>query len=118
MELNKFSAVSVKTVISCFNCRREGHVARNCRRRPTYKGSVGRDTDNVFGSVGRDTQYKGSVGRDTDNVFGSVGRDARCKDDVGRDTVNLSRAQGKGWNRSGNDRRELSSNPTTARRTK
>ena len=41
-----------------------------------------------------------------------------AKDGVGRDTNNLSRAQSKGWIRSGNDRRELSSNPTTARRTK
>ena len=65
--------------------------------------SVGRDTDNMFGSVGRDTQYKGSVGRDTDNVFGSVGRD----------TNNLNRVQGKRWIRSGNDKRELLSNPTT-----
>ena len=64
-------------------------------------------------SVGRDTQYKGSVGRDIDNVFGSVGRDI-CKDSVGTDTNNLSRAQGKGWIRLGDDRRELSSNPTTA----
>jgi hypothetical protein len=51
----------------------------------------------VFGSVGRDTQYKGSIGRHTDN---------------------LCRAQGKGWIRSGNDRRELSRNPTTACRKK
>ena len=47
--------------------------------------------------VSVDTQYKGSVGRHTDN---------------------LCRAQGKGWIRSGNDRRELSRNPTTARRKK
>ena len=85
-------------------CGCEGHVARDCRRRPTYKGGVGRDTDNMFGSVGRDTQYKGSVGRDTP-----------CKDGVSRDTDNLCTAQGKGWIRSGNDRREFSSNPTTAR---
>ena len=36
-------------------------------------------------AVSVDTQYKGVVGRDTDSVFGSVGRDARCKDGVGRD---------------------------------
>ena len=104
----------MKTVLSCFNCGREGHVAQDCWRRPTHKGSVGRDTDNMFGSVSRNTHYKGSVGRDTDNVFWSVSRDTRCKDSDGRDTLNLSRAQGKGWIMSGNDRKELSSNLTTA----
>jgi len=83
-----------------------------------YKGGVGRDTDKMFGIVGRVNQCKGGVGRDTDNVFGSVGRDTCCKDVVGRDTDNLSRAQVKGWIRSGNDRRDMSSNQTTARRTK
>ena len=112
-DFSKFSPSSVRTILSCFNCGRDGHVAWDCRWRLTYKGSVGRDTDNMFGSVGRDNQYKGSVGRDTDNVFGSVGRDTR-KVGVSRDTDNLSRAQGKGWIRLGDDRRELSSNPTTA----
>ena len=37
---------------------------------------------------------------------------------VGKDTDKLSRAQGKSWIRSGNDRRELSSNPTTAHQMK
>ena len=88
---------SVKAVLSCFNCGREGHVAKDCRRRPTCKGSVGRDTDNVFGSVGRDTQYRSNVGRDTGN---------------------LSTARNKGWVRSGNDRRDLSCNPANPRRNK
>jgi hypothetical protein len=95
-ELNKFSPGSVKTVLSCFNCGREGHIARNCRR-PTNK-------------VG--------IGRDTENEFGSVGRDACLKDGVGRDAIKFSGTQNKGWVRSGNDRRELSSNPATARRLK
>jgi len=80
----RFPIANVKAVLSCFNCGREGHIAKDCRRRPAYKGSVGRDT-----------QYRGGVGRDTDNS---------------------SRAQGKGWIRSGNDGRGSSSNPTTARR--
>jgi hypothetical protein len=87
----------VKAILSCFNCGRERHVAKDCRQRTKYNGSAGRDTDNVFGSVGRDAQYKDGAGRGTDNC---------------------NRAQGKGWVRSGNDRRELSSNPTTARRIK
>jgi len=40
----------------------------------------------------------GIVGRDTENMFGIVGRD----------TDNLNTAPKQGWNRSGNDRRELS----------
>jgi len=62
--------------LSCFNCGREGHVTKECRRNPTYKGSVGRDTDIMFGSVGRDTQYRSGVVRGTDNMFGGVGRDS------------------------------------------
>jgi hypothetical protein len=69
----------MKAVLSSFNCGREGHVAKDCRRRPTYRGSVGRDTDNrpMCETVGTDTQYRGSVGRDTDNMCESVGRDTR-----------------------------------------
>ena len=107
IDLNKFSPTSVKTVLSCFNCGRKRHVAWNCRQRPTYKGSVGRDTDNTFGSVGRDTQYKDSVGRDN-----------RCKDGVGTDTNNSCRTLGNGCIRLENHRRAVSSNPTTARRKK
>jgi len=77
---------SVKAVLSWFHCGREGHVAKDCRRRTMRKACVGRDTP-----------YKNGAGRYTDN---------------------LSTAQNKGWIRSENDRRELSSNPTTARRNK
>jgi len=55
---------------------------KDCWRKPSYKGGVGRHT-----------QFRDGVGRDTDNS---------------------SRAQDKGWIRSVNDGRELSSNPTTA----
>jgi hypothetical protein len=91
--------------VSCFNCGREGHVARNCRR-PTHKVGIGRDTKDVFGSVGRDTQFRAGVGRDT-----------RYRGSFGRGIVSTGRA-GKDWIRSGNDRRVSSSNPTITRRLK
>ena len=52
---DRFPVANVKAVLNCFNCSPEGHVANDCRRRPTYKDSVGRDTE-----------YRGCVGRDTD----------------------------------------------------
>ena len=94
---DRFPVSNVKAVNSCFNCGREGHIAKDCRRKPTLRGGVGRDTDNTCESVGRDTRYMSGAGRGTDNS---------------------NRAQGKGWIRSGNDGRELSSNPTAARRFK
>ena len=48
----------------------------------------------------------------------SVGRDAHYGRSVGRDTDNLGTAQGKGWIRLGNNGREMSRNPTNARRNK
>jgi hypothetical protein len=93
----RFPTANAKAILSCFGCGREGHIARDYRRRPTDKGSVGRDTEKMFKSVSRDTRYRGNVGTDTDISSG---------------------AQGKGWIRSGNDGRESSSNPTTARRNK
>jgi len=48
-------------------------------------------------------------------MFGSVGGDTQHRGGVGRDTDNLSRAQGKGWIRLGNDGRELSINLTAHR---
>jgi len=90
----RFPAPNVRAVMSCFNCGREGHIARDCRRKPIFKAGVGRDT-----------RYEGSVGRDT-----------RCENGVGRDTNNVNKPPCKGWTRSGNGERELSSNQTAARR--
>jgi hypothetical protein len=101
-----FAVAEVKAVLICFSCGREGHIAKDCRRTPTCKGSVGRDSQ--FGTgVGRDKRYGSGVGRDT-----------HYRGSVGRDVDNTGRAQGKGWIRSGNDGWELPSNPTTARRNK
>jgi hypothetical protein len=77
------------------NCGREGHVAKYCRRRPTPKASVGRDTDDGPRSAVRASRGNAGVGRDADD---------------------FCRALSKGWVRSGNDRRAVASNPSTARR--
>ena len=55
------------------------------------------------------------VSVETLTMCGSVGRDTQYRGGVGRDINKLSRPQGKGWIRSGNNRRGLLSNPMTAR---
>jgi hypothetical protein len=67
MELSKFSPSSVKSVLSCFNCGCDGHIARFCRQRPTHKCSIGKDTDVEFGSAIRASRCKDGVGKDTVN---------------------------------------------------
>jgi hypothetical protein len=94
---------NVRLVASCFNCGRDGHIARDCRRRPTSNVGAGRGSG-FNASVGRDSGFIGGTGRGTHLSV------------VGRDTDN--RAQGKGWFKSGNGRRELSSKPTAAHRQK
>ena len=56
-------------------------------------------------AVSVDTRYESGVGRDT-----------RYESGVGRDTNNVKKSQCKGWARSGNSERELSSNQMAARR--
>ena len=70
--------------MSCFNCGCEGQVAKDCRRKPTFKTSVGKDT--------------------------------RYGSDVSKDNIN--KPPGKGWIRSGNGERKLSSNQKVVRRIK
>jgi len=50
----RFPAPNVRAVMSCFNCGREGHIAKDCRRKPMFKAGVGRDT-----------RYEAGVGRHT-----------------------------------------------------
>jgi hypothetical protein len=100
--MSGFPTADRKTVASCFNCGRDGHIARDCRQKPT--GNVGASGGYGFNvSVSRHTEYVSGAGRGT-HTGG-----------VGRDTDNLNRAHGKGCIRSDNGRRELSSNPMTAR---
>jgi len=92
-----FPVPNAKAINRRFNCGPEGHVAKYCRRRPTHRSGFGRQTENPYGSVGKDTRYKSGVGRDTNKSNG---------------------AQCKGWIRSENDGRRLWSKPTAARRIK
>ena len=103
--------------LRCNKCNKLGHTANRCSSFDRFPITNAKAVLSCFncgreGHIAKDCRrrpmYKGGVGRDTDKGFKSVGRD----------TDNLSRAQGKGWNRSGNDGRESSSNQTTARRNK
>ena len=70
--------------------------------------------DTSLKTVGGDRRVDAVSVEKPKNTYGSIGRDTRYKSGVGRDIDNSNRAQGKGWIRFGNDRQELSSNPTAA----
>ena len=50
---DRFPVPNARTIMSCFNCSREGHIGKDCRWKPTYRGGVDKDTDNVNKSPGR-----------------------------------------------------------------
>ena len=91
--------------LRCGKCNRPGHVASKCTEVNNFSPSSVKTVLSCF-----------NCGRE-----GHVARNCRHrpthKVGIGRDTENF-RTQNKGWFRSGNDRRELSSNPATARRLK
>jgi hypothetical protein len=50
---DRFPVPNARTIMSCFNCGREGHIAKDCRRKPTYRSGVGRDTTNSKNAQGK-----------------------------------------------------------------
>jgi hypothetical protein len=59
----RFPAPHAKAIMSCFNCGREGHIAKDCRRKPPFKTGVNKDT-----------RCGNGVGRDTDNSNRAQGK--------------------------------------------
>jgi hypothetical protein len=99
--------------LRCSRCNKLGHAASKCMELNKFSPSNVRTVLSCFncGREGHVAKYcrqrpthKASVSRGTDDEPGSAVRDSE----------EFSRAQSKGWVRSGNGRRALASNPSTA----
>jgi hypothetical protein len=102
--------------LRCSKYNNLGHTANKCPYSDRFPAASDKAIMSSFncgreGHVARDRRQKPSY-------RSGVGRDMQSKNGVGRDTDNLNKAHSKGWNRSGNGERELSSNPMATRRNK
>jgi len=100
--------------LRCNKCNKLGHTANRCLTSERFPAPNVRAVMSCFncgreGHIARDCRRKPTFKT-------GVGRDTRCENGVGRDTNNVSKPPCKGWTRSGNGERELSSNQTAARR--
>jgi hypothetical protein len=102
--------------LRCNTCNKLGHMASRCSNPDRFPALNVKAVMSSFncgceGHVAKDCQQKLPFRADN-------GRDTRYGSSVSKDTDNINKLPGKGWIRSGNGERELSSNPTAACRVK